>query len=208
MRYLLSLLLLCSGIAAADNAASCISLGRTEKGQSLRNTCNLKVIVFWCHQADTPEDRRGHCGFDGKFYRKAVTLEPGQVEANPYGLPAAGDISFGACFGGYWDYTATDNEGGYSCRLTQAVATASAADPDAACQAAKAQVRNASGQCDCQSTEQRTVCKASGLMVAPGPSLMGTAREIARPHVEELEKCSDQNGPCTKRKNAGPGIRD
>lgn len=85
MKYLLFLLLFCSHFALAGDAASCIQVGATERGQSLKNTCSEEIVVFWCHDRGQQGYRSELCGATGpskRFYKLKNVLRPGEVNDN------------------------------------------------------------------------------------------------------------------------------
>ena len=48
--------------SAAQNATRCINLGSNSNSKTLRNTCNRKVEVVWCHNSSKRGVKSGRCG--------------------------------------------------------------------------------------------------------------------------------------------------
>lgn len=107
----------------AQDASDCIFLGYEEKEwegsgrQTLKNTCNVKIEVAWCHNNADKNFKDGLCGSNGKYFPKKVTIKPGETYSNFYSLPASGRIIYGACTGGYGSII-TDgySNGRYACK--------------------------------------------------------------------------------------------
>ncbi len=104
-KFVCLILLACCSGANAGNATHCISVGYTQgeyglEGQTLKNTCDRKIEVVWCHKNNIKKHKSGRCGNKGRFYQKRYALEPGEVKSNYYSLPSKGLINYGACTGG------------------------------------------------------------------------------------------------------------
>jgi hypothetical protein len=224
MKYLLFLLLFCSRLALAGDAAGCIEVGTTERGQSLKNTCQEEIVVFWCHNRDQQGFRSGLCGAtesSKRFYKKNTTLEPGKTTDNYYSLPANAKITYGACFGGYGAYKFADDEGGYLCKPPKGAAdgkdihtvTASAPSAAEACNRAQAMAREgigedndrAIGQCACQARGNVNICRVQFVRQKAGFSAVGAARKKA----QEFLKCKPEDKDCVplRGRNVGTGRR-
>lgn len=102
--------------ASAQDASRCVSVGSGSRSQTLTNRCNRKIEVVWCHHKNQKGYRDGLCRTENKFYQKHVVLKPGEVRENKYTLPRGTQISYGACFGGYYSTKPSGMGGGYRCK--------------------------------------------------------------------------------------------
>ena len=179
IRYFFLLMLLCSRLAFAGDAAGCIQLGTGKNGQTMQNTCAEAVFVVWC--SDRNEKRAWGCSIcnttDEKkgFYILARTMKPGEIEDNSMSLPANALITYAACFGGRDAYISTDRLGGYLCKPPKPVSgkqiiTTAGASAEEACQRARvmAQPSGVAGECVCESRGNVFLCTTE--FVGPMPT--------------------------------------
>jgi hypothetical protein len=208
--------LLFSGSAFADDAASCVQLGKTAKGQSMKNTCAEQIVIFWCHDQDQKGYRSGVCGKGDRYYTLNSTFKPGETNDNQYSLPANAHISYGACVGDYKSYKYTDKKGGYLCKPPKGAAsetsaminTASAPTEEQACKRAMqlAGEHGALGKCTCQVRGKIHICRVPSSSPKPEGSAIGTLKGKIR---EELQ-CKPNKIDCqpAQMRNGGSGLRD
>lgn len=212
MKFFLLLLLFCSRLAFATDAASCIQLGTTAKGQSMKNTCAEQIVMFWCHDLDQQGSRSQVCGAGNWFYTLSSTLKPGATNDNPYSLPANAHISYGACIGDYASYKYTDKQGGYLCKPPKGssgdtatmISTSGAPTADEACKRARqlAAAHGAAGECDCQARGKVHICRVPSSGPKPDGSAIGAGKE----QIQELAKCKPEDKDCQSRpSNGGSG---
>ena len=102
--------------SAAQNATRCINLGSNSNSKTLRNTCNRKVEIIWCHNSSKRGVKSGRCGRKGKVHQKHSVLKPGQIKSNRYSLPRGARISHGACFGGYYSTKTRGSSRSFTCK--------------------------------------------------------------------------------------------
>lgn len=96
--------------AEAKSANRCVQIGSGSRSATLKNVCNRKIHVIWCHNSSQRKHRGSKCGRKGKFFQQESVLKPGQKKENQYSLPLSARIRYGACFGGY--YTTKQTTGG------------------------------------------------------------------------------------------------
>lgn len=215
LRYLLLLAFLVTGQAFGADAASCIQLGTTAKGQSMKNTCAEQIVIFWCHDLDQKGYRSQVCGAGDWYYTLNSTLKPGATNDNPYSLPANAHISYGACVGDYKSYKYTDKKGGYLCKPPKGAAnetsvmisTSSAPTEEQACKRAM-QLAGEHGtpeKCTCQERGKMHICKVS----SSGPKPEGSAIGTLKGKIREKLQCKPNEKDCKPAQihNGGSGIK-
>ena len=220
MKYFFLLLMFCTRMVCAADAASCIELGTTAKGQSMKNTCAEQIVVFWCHDHDQQGYRSDLCGTDKRFYKLNRLLKPGEINDNQYSLPAHAHILHGACFGDYSAYKYTDAQGGYLCKppkgasgdaASMMTSTAAAPMAEEACKRAQqiASEHGTPGQCACQTRGQMHLCRVQSNGLKPEGSALDSAIGAGKKKIQEVAKCKPEEKACkpADSKNVGIGVK-
>jgi hypothetical protein len=89
---------------ADDSASNCIALigysGKAPRqAHIIRNTCNRKVGMAYCHSpSSVPGTKDSVCGVGGQYYQQRISLNPGESHSNVYSEPADSRLYWGACF--------------------------------------------------------------------------------------------------------------
>ena len=78
-----------------------MTVGSGPRSATLKNTCDTKILVAWCHNSNQRSSQRSRCGRNGRHYQQHAVLRPGERKANQYTLPKGARISYGACYGSY-----------------------------------------------------------------------------------------------------------
>jgi len=115
--FAVSAVLSCAApIAHAGDAKHCVRVGSSASAQTLKNVCNQKIEVVWCHDKDKRGYRDGLCKEDGRFHLEHTVLEAGEMKDNRYSLPQGATIRYGACMGSYYTTKQQGMSGGYNCK--------------------------------------------------------------------------------------------
>ena len=89
--------------ADAGNATNCVALVGTSgqaprKAHVIRNTCDRKIGVLYCHSGSSiPGTKDSQCGNRGQFYQQRISLNPGETHSNVYSEPADSRLTWAAC---------------------------------------------------------------------------------------------------------------
>jgi hypothetical protein len=206
--------------AWAEEAANCVEVGKTARGQSLKNICPREIVVFWCHDYDKQGYRSGMCGpspSNAHFYRYSTMLKPGGTDDNFYSLPPDSHIQFGACIGNYGDYKYTDKAGGYACSHPQAtqdfiVITTSGKSAEEACARNKELAKeneneNSVHLCTCAQKSGVYVCKAAVYAKSVPPSALDQLQIKGKVEIREQIRKYCASSPCDKVVNVGTGVQ-
>ena len=89
--------------AQSGAATNCVAIVGTSgtaprKAHVIRNTCDRKIGVLYCHSGSSvPGTKDSECGHRGQFYQQRISLNPGETHSNVYSEPADARLSYAAC---------------------------------------------------------------------------------------------------------------
>lgn len=207
-----------SGPAKMETAANCVQIGQGESTKSLKNLCDKKIVVFWCHKEGAGNtDLACGTGADRYYYKLTTVLAAGQSDSNPpQSHPLNVTLDYGACYGDIGDYQYTDAKGGYLCKPLVAatnqtainIITVNGTSSNEACMRARLQAMDygTASECACQIQGSANICRVQYSGPKPTSSVINNLKAQLDEYVKKFP-CAQSDSYCIKTRRVAIGVR-